>query len=95
MRKARGVDEVFKPICLQVGPSQFTIESGRETGRSVPEQGEVRFSARTTPDQSFKKVREMINNLITRLKEDTFSEDEHKGLCGTELTTNARPQLMT
>ena len=45
---------------------------------------EVRFqqggalSARSTPDQSFKKVLEMINNLITRLKEDTFSEDEHK-----------------
>ena len=38
----------------------------------------VRFPARTTPDQSFKKVREMINNLITRLKEDIFSEDEHK-----------------
>ena len=37
----------------------------------------------------------MINNLIARLKEDTFSEDEHKGLCGTELTTNARPQLKT
>ena len=37
----------------------------------------------------------MINNLITRLKEDTFSEDEHKGLCGTELTTNAHPQLKT
>ena len=37
----------------------------------------------------------MINNLITRLKEDTFSEDEHKGLRGTELTTNARPQLQT
>ena len=37
----------------------------------------------------------MINNLIARLKEDTFSEDEHKGSCGTELTTNARPQLKT
>ena len=37
----------------------------------------------------------MINNLITRLKEDTFSEDEHKGLCGTEMTTNAHPQLKT
>ena len=37
----------------------------------------------------------MVNNLITRLKEDTFSEDEHEGLCGTELTTNARPQLKT
>ena len=37
----------------------------------------------------------MINDLISRLKEDTFSEDEHKGLCGTELTTNARPQLKT
>ena len=63
------------------------------------EQGGCAFPACTTPDhQSYsfkKKVREMINNLITRLKEDTFSEDEHKGLCGTELTTNARPQLKT
>ena len=45
MRNARGVDEVFIPIWLQVRPNQFTIESGRETGRSVPEQGEVRFSS--------------------------------------------------
>ena len=37
----------------------------------------------------------MINNLITRLKEDAFSEDEHKGFGGTELATNARPQLKT
>ena len=73
----------------------ITIGSSRETGRSVLEQGRCVFPARTTPDQSFKKVREMINNLITRLKEDTFSEDEHNGLCGTELTTNARPQLKT
>ena len=40
MRKARGVDEVFIPIWLKVRPIQFTIESGRETGRSVPEQSE-------------------------------------------------------
>ena len=77
----------FDQISLQIG-------SGRETGRSVPEQEGV-LSARTTPDRSFKKVREIINNLITRLKEDTFSEDEHKGLCGTKRTTNARPQLKT
>ena len=56
MRKARGVDEVFIPIRLQVRPRQFTIESGRETRRSVPEQGGCAFPARTTPDQSFKKV---------------------------------------
>ena len=37
----------------------------------------------------------MINNLITRLKEDTFSEDDNKGLCGTEMTTNGHPQLKT
>ena len=30
--KARGVDEVFIPIWLQVRPNQFTIESGREIG---------------------------------------------------------------
>ena len=57
------------------------------------------FQRVSTPDHKsyrfIKKVREMINNLITRLKEDTFSEDEHKGLCGTELTTNARPQFKT
>ena len=48
------------------------------------------FLARSTPDQSFIKVREMINNLITRLKEDTFSDTEHNGLCDTELTTNTQ-----
>ena len=31
----------------------------------------------------------MINNLITHLKEEA-SEDEHKGLCNTELTTNTQ-----
>ena len=43
MRKAQGVDEVFIPIWLQVRPNQFTSESGRETGRSVPEQGSAVF----------------------------------------------------
>ena len=44
--------------------ASLQIESGRETGRSVPEQGGCACPARTTPGQSFKKVREMINNLI-------------------------------
>ena len=75
--------------------ASLQIESGRETGNQYLSRGGCAFPVRTTPGQSFKKVREMINNLITRLKEDTFSEDQHKGLCGTELTTNARPQLKT
>ena len=32
----------------------------------------------------------MINNLITRLKEETSSETEHKGWCDGELTTNTQ-----
>ena len=77
--RTRGIDDVFIPVWLQVRPNQFTIESGRETGGDQYLSREwCAFPARTTPDQSFKKVREMINNLITRLKEDTFSEDEHK-----------------
>ena len=39
---------------------------------------------------SFKKVREMMNNLSTRLEEEASSEAEHKGWCDTELTTNTQ-----
>ena len=66
--------------------SSLQIESGRETGRSVPEQGRCAFPARTTPDHksnSFNKEREMINNLITHLKEEASEDAEHKGLCDT------------
>ena len=40
----------------------------------------------------FKKVHEMINNLITRLSEEAASVVEHKGWCDTELTTNEQTQ---
>ena len=72
MRKAQGVDEVFIPVWLQVRPNQFTIESGRETGGDqYLSKGRCAFPARSTPDHKsyrFIKVREMINNLITRLR---------------------------
>ena len=45
MRKARGVDEVFIPIRLQVRPHQFRVESGRETGGDQYLSREVRFSS--------------------------------------------------
>ena len=66
---------------------------GRETGRSVLEKGEMRFTARTASDHksnSFNKERDMINNLITHLKEETSEDAEHKGWCNTELTTNTQ-----
>ena len=67
--------------------SSLQVESGRETGRSIFEQGGCAFLARSTPDHNFKKVREMINNLITRLEEEASSEAEHKVSWDTELAT--------
>ena len=51
------------------------------------------FPARTASDHksnSFNKERDMINNLITHLKEETSEDDEHNGWCNTELTTNTQ-----
>ena len=51
------------------------------------------FPAHTTLDHksnSFNKEREMINNLITHLKEEASEDAEHKGGCNTELTTNTQ-----
>ena len=73
--------------------SSLQVESGRETKRSVLEQGRCALLARPTPDHKsdpFKKEREMINNLINRLKEKASSEAEHKGWCDTELATNTQ-----
>ena len=73
--------------------SSLQVESGRETGRSVPEQGECAFLPRTAPDHksnSFNKECEMINNLITHLKEEASEDAEHKVWCETELTTNTQ-----
>ena len=63
--------------------SSLQVESGREIGRSVLEKGRCAFSARSIPEHksySFNKVREMINNLITHLKEEPSEDAEHKGL---------------
>lgn len=46
--------------------------------------------ATSAASDPFEKVREMINNLITRLKEEASSEAEHKGWCDTELATNTQ-----
>ena len=46
--------------------SSLQLESGRETGRSI------------LGDRLFRKLREMINNLTTRLEEEASSEAEHK-----------------
>ena len=37
----------------------------------------------------------MINNLITRLEGGYILRGRTQGLCGTEMTTNAHPQLKT
>ena len=66
--------------------SSLQVESGRETGRSVLEQGGCAILARTTPDHksnSFIKERDMINNLITHLKEEASEDAEDKGWCDT------------
>ena len=68
------------------------VENGRET-ETLLEQGGCAFLARTTPDHnsySFNKLREMITNLITHLKEEAPEDAEHKGWCNTELTTNTQ-----
>ena len=67
--------------------SSLQVESGRETGRSIFEQGGRAFLAFSTPDHNFKKAREMINNLITRLEEEEASDAEHKVWCDTKLAT--------
>ena len=64
---------------------------GRETWTSVPEQGECAFPARTASDHksnSFNKERDMINNLIVHLNDESAEDAEHKGWRNTELTTN-------
>ena len=71
--------------------SRLQVES--ETGRSVPEQGGCAFPTRTASDHksnSFNKERDMINNLITHLKEEASEDAEHKGWCNTELTMNTQ-----
>ena len=50
-------------------------ESGYETGRFVHVRGGERHKS-----YRFNKVREMINNLITHLKEEASEDAEHKGL---------------
>ena len=89
--------EVLMTCSYQFGTkfdqASLQVESGHETGRSVPEQGGCAFPARTTPDHksnSSNKEREMINNLITHLKEEASEDVEHKGWCNTELTTNSQ-----
>ena len=46
----------------------------------------------STASDPFKKVREMTNNLITRLRVEAASVVEHKGWCDTELATNEQTQ---
>ena len=87
---------MFIPIRLQVRPNQFGVESGREIGGDQYLRREGAFLARSTPDHKsyrFIKVREMINNLTTRLR--SILRGRTQGLCGTEMTTNAHPQLKT
>ena len=55
--------------------------------------GRCAFPARSTPDHKsyrFIKVREMINNLTTHLKEEASEDAEHKDWCDTELTKNTQ-----
>ena len=61
--------------------------------RSIPVQGEVRFSsAFHFRSQVGKRVREMINSFTSHLKEETSEDIEHKVWCVTELTTNTQPR---
>ena len=55
--------------------------------------GGCAFPARSTPDHksySFRKLREMINNLTTHLEEEASSEVKQKGWCDTELIMNTQ-----
>ena len=44
-------------------------------------------------DDPFKKVKNMIKDLIVRVMEEANKEAEHKGWCGTELSTNEQPAV--
>ena len=82
-RRARGVDEVFTPVWFQSRPIKARFKT-REAGRSISVKGGwCAFPARSTPDHKsyrFKRVREMINNFTTHLKEETSAGYRTQGL---------------
>jgi len=70
-------------ISLQKRVAQFLAAKGHQINSRVL----VQLAARAQ-DDPFKKVKKMIQDLITRLLEEANQEAEHKGWCDTELATN-------
>ena len=94
MRKARGVDEVFIPIWLQVRPICLQLKVVVKLGDQYLSRG-VRFSSAY---HSRSKLQEGMRNdqqSHYSLEGEYILRGRTQGLCGTELTTNARPQLKT
>ena len=75
------VNKIRQHKCIGLDKATFQIESQCMYTRMI----DMCSSAASDP---FKKVHEMINNLITRLSEEAASVVEHKGWCDTELATN-------
>ena len=80
--RARRVESSCKLDQAKHVSSSLQFESGHETWRSILEQGECAFLARSTPDHNsdpFTKLREMINNLITQWLVWHWTDNAHTG----------------
>mmetsp|Transcript_117100 Transcript_117100/g.207096 ORF Transcript_117100/g.207096 Transcript_117100/m.207096 type:complete len:672 (-) Transcript_117100:54-2069(-) len=70
---------------LQKRVASFLHEQGKQLNSRLLETLAVRSAA-----DPFKKVKQMIMDLITRLEEEASAEADHKMWCDTELASNAK-----
>lgn len=63
--------------------SEFLRERAQVSGSHL-----LSMISQKVADDPFSKVKKMIKELVVKLMEEAASENEHKGWCDTELTTN-------